>query len=339
MSEIISKISADMAVRMNELAGQIENLSTTVGSRLCEVEKTLGATAFAAEVFSSPLGRDPQTPLQTSGPGLGGSSSMPASHDVPGSPLATFVQNLRTQQKLLSPQPYEGKEAWEVYIRQFEVIANRNNWSPREKCDVLASILRGEALLILSSFPPGHTIQYSELCRALEQRFGLDPATSMSQFRLRTQKPKETLQDYSLNLQRLAHSAFSDCPLSATERLMVAQFIDGLRNPNLQIMVQLRNPATIRDATKTAIEIEARLNRSQGHRLCLVDNDADQPLPGTSGSMLGASGSNRPTNFRRRNRGGYGNRNNPLPTRSQPVQSVQVQPSENINPSEEGGTH
>lgn len=93
-------------------------------------------------------------------------------------------------------------------------------------------------------------------------------------FRHRLQRSKETLTEYAFDLQRLAVQVFPDCPEDAAQRLVVSQFIEGLRDANTQIMVQLSRPRTLDEALQTALEIDVRLNATKpvGSRgLFLVD--------------------------------------------------------------------
>lgn len=158
------------------------------------------------------------------------------------------------------PQPYTGKVNWRDYYRQFEIVASRNGWSAEEKADMLAASLRDDALLVLSAFPQGASIEYVSLCRALDQRFGGVQGAYVTTFRLRTQKPKESITEFAFDLKRLALAAFTDCPNDATEKLVVSQFTEGLRDGNTQLMVQLSRPQNLEDALHTAMEVDARLN-------------------------------------------------------------------------------
>lgn len=200
----------------------------------------------------------------------------------------TFIGplSLQGQRGLLSkptfrqkPQPYDGKVDWQDYRRQFEIIGNRNGWNDNERADMLAAALRDDALPIQGVFPFGSRIDYSSLCRALEQRFGRNRGTYLTTFRLRLQRSKESITEFAFELKRLALAAFSECPDDAVEQLVVNQFIEGLRESNTQLMVQLSRPKNLSNALQTAMEVDARLGSRTGSRnLFLVDNADQTPV-------------------------------------------------------------
>lgn len=349
---LVNRITAGLKAEISALEAKLEVTSQGVQNRFADLEKTLGASTFVARVCSSPVPGSSQQQHPSGGEGshssdatpTAGQNSVDAGHPGtmradggPIDPIQDVIQHrYLAPGRACEPQPYDGKEGWSEYKRQFGIIASRNGWSSDECSDVLTSKLRGEALVVLGSFPPNGRIQFGELCGALEQRFGVDPATSLSQFRLRTQRPKESMQDFSLALQRLAYGALSDCPVDVLERLMVAQFIDGLRNTNVQIMVQMSNPPGLREAVKVALEIEARLGQSRSQSLLLVSSHpTSTPLDSLGSSGRGTS----PQNTRRnRNR----NRGRALASSSGPAGPVTppVTPlSGNAGPSVEGGSH
>lgn len=173
------------------------------------------------------------------------------------------------------PQPYDGKVNWNDYHRQFEIIATRNQWTDGEKADVLAAQLQGEALLVLGTFPYNCRIEYHCLCQALEQRFGSDPSTFLTRFRMCTQRPRESISEYALSLQRLASGVFSQCPGDAVEQLIIAQFLEGLRDSQVQLMVRLSRPATLRHAIQAALEVDTHLDRTRGRNTYMVSSRSD----------------------------------------------------------------
>lgn len=122
------------------------------------------------------------------------------------------------------PQLFDGKVSWIDYHRQFEIIATRNHCSEAEKANALASQLRGYALLVLSSFSRWDQIDYGALCQILDQRYGTDQSTCLTQFRFCVQKPKESITEFSISLRRLAVTAFPECPPDVIEKtLKIAQ--------------------------------------------------------------------------------------------------------------------
>lgn len=257
LTELVDRLTANFRTEILSLSTKIEGVATQVNSKVQHLEKTImGATTFANNVFDTSVGEDDHS-SPISDPPRGRSDDIRS--------LTTTLANVLGSQRnpAFKPQPYDGKDSWPDYRRQFDVIAARSGWSEEEKSDALAAQLRGEALSVLGSFRPDSKIAFGLLCQALDQRFGIDPATCLNNFRHRTQKPKETIQEYALSLQSMASYAFLDCPAQVGEKLIVSQFIDGLRDTQVQMMVQLGSPPSMREAIRMAVDIDARVNQQR----------------------------------------------------------------------------
>lgn len=220
---------------------------------------------------------DPSIALQSFGPMNPFCSSLPLSprpttnpflctHDVPGTatnPFSTCVASDATVNRRTKPPPYDGKASWYDYRRQFEIISKLNGWSDADRANMLAASLRSDALAVLSALPPTDNLEYTSLCRALERRFGGVQGTHITTFRVRVQKQKESIAEFAFDIQRLSALAFPDCPPDAVQKLVVSQFLEGLRETNTKVMVQLSRPNTLDEALRTALEIEASLSTSR----------------------------------------------------------------------------
>lgn len=209
------------------------------------------------------------------------------------------------------PPPYNGKASWYDYLRQFEIISDLNQWSEADRANMLAASLRDDALAVLSALPRCNQLSFHTLCRALEQRFGGVQGTHITTFRVRMQRQKESITEFAFDLQRLACLAFPDCPPEAVQKLIVSQFLEGLKETNTKIMVQLSRPNTLDEALRTALEVDASLASSRpgnARPFYLVE----QNLPARRSN-------NRRRNYRRR------------PNR--PTENVETQPSQSGNAS------
>ena len=62
---------------------------------------------------------------------------------------------------------YDGKSSWADYLVQFEIAAEMNNWTQRQKAMELATCLTGVARGILSDLDPRDRLDYEALKRKL----------------------------------------------------------------------------------------------------------------------------------------------------------------------------
>lgn len=128
---------------------------------------------------------------------------------------------------------------------------------------MLAASLRDDALAVLGALPRHIPLDFSTLCQALERKFGGVQGTHVTTFRVRTQRQKESITEFGFDLQRLAALAFPDCPMNSVQKLVVSQFLEGLRDINTKVMVQMSRPGSLDEALRTALEVEASLGSSR----------------------------------------------------------------------------
>jgi hypothetical protein len=101
---------------------------------------------------------------------------------------------------------------WSVFRRQFEIVADHNRWSDQEKLTYLITSLKGRAADVLYGIPTSTT--YMETLQALEDRFGDQnfSAAYRCQLTSRTQKARESLQDFATAIEQLDHGPTPPCP-------------------------------------------------------------------------------------------------------------------------------
>ncbi|GBN47988.1 hypothetical protein AVEN_208458-1 [Araneus ventricosus] len=76
---------------------------------------------------------------------------------------------------------------------------------------------------------------------------------SRLQLKTRQQRPNETLQELTTDVERLSHLAFSDFPTEVRETLSVPYFIDGVRDSEIQKalrMVELASCFSVRNEVR-----------------------------------------------------------------------------------------
>ncbi|CAC5409541.1 unnamed protein product [Mytilus coruscus] len=105
---------------------------------------------------------------------------------------------------------YNGKDPWNAYVMQFELIAEMNNWSPSTKAIELVTALRDEAMVYASFLTPETKRTYSVLCAAMSNRFGDHgyPETYRQELHTLKKNNRETIQEYA-SRSRSTHSTLS----------------------------------------------------------------------------------------------------------------------------------
>jgi hypothetical protein len=121
---------------------------------------------------------------------------------------------------------------------------------------MLSINLRGEAQRLLSSLSPTQLNNYSEIKRALTQRFSPQERelAYRCEFRNRKRHTGEYVSDYGYSLRRLGQKAFPLMPSSALESCIIDQYIHGLGNFELQKNVQFQHPMSLDMAISSAVE-------------------------------------------------------------------------------------
>ena len=155
--------------------------------------------------------------------------------------------------------PYDGKNAWDAYHTQFELLAGVNRWSNTEKATYLAVSLRGPAATVLTNLPPEQRCDYRALTAALESRFGSMHQTELNRTKLkaRVRQRDEGLPELAEDVERLARLAYSDAPASMIEVLAKDQFVDSLPEEDMRLRIRQSRPKTLREALETALELES----------------------------------------------------------------------------------
>jgi len=135
---------------------------------------------------------------------------------------------------------YDGTTDWSVFIRLFELAARRSRWSEADTCIILLQSLTGKAASILITLPEHLTngVNYEPLKARLTAIFAATatPAQSRLQLNVRRQRPNESIHDFALAINTLAHSANPSNPKLADE-IAVQMFSSGLLDKMLASML------------------------------------------------------------------------------------------------------
>ena len=149
------------------------------------------------------------------------------------------------KRKTMKVDTYNGEStALQDYIAHFELVAEWNHWTDKEKAIQLGASLRGVAQKVLGDAPMIDRLDYDKIKTALEYRFAPRDRQAIFKTELLTRKRKkgETLNEFGYSIRRLVGQAFPKYSVSAQEEMSIDYFIQGLGVGELKVHVQLMHP-------------------------------------------------------------------------------------------------
>jgi hypothetical protein len=157
---------------------------------------------------------------------------------------------------MAQPPIFEGTTSWSVFRRQFETVAEHNHWLQQEKSTYLITALRGQAADVLHGIPINAT--YQKTLQALEDRFGDQhlAAAYRSQLKARTQRARESLQEFATAIKQLAHRTYPTLPDEHIRREAGKAFTDGVEDPDIKIQLLLGGEKTVNEALRQSCAME-----------------------------------------------------------------------------------
>ncbi|CAH0703689.1 unnamed protein product [Spodoptera exigua] len=163
---------------------------------------------------------------------------------------------------------YDGTTSWNAFKLQFETLMEAYGWTQKEAQSALTLALRDQALSVLEAIGASGDLSFSALLDALEARFGDSHLEHVyrAQLKERTQRANESLQQWSVEIEKLVRRAFRSTP-SMIEGTLLQAFIDGIRDPEVRAAVHLGHHKNMKEALAHALEVEAVRGNSRTLRL------------------------------------------------------------------------
>ena len=154
---------------------------------------------------------------------------------------------------------FDGSGTFETFWAHFENCASYNRWNNADKLAHLKASLVGDAGQVLWDSDPSSVNTLSKLVQLLKARFeGSRQADKhRMELRLRRRKSGETLTELHRDIRRLMALAHPSLTETAREEIACDYFVDTLDNPDFALKVRERAPATLDDALRIALQLEA----------------------------------------------------------------------------------
>ncbi|CAH0677475.1 unnamed protein product [Spodoptera exigua] len=268
-SEQLRELKEDQARRQEEQARRLEDMHKdfTKGlqkavERVQEVEEGLGKLEHRVMAIEERVEEEISKIKQemTSPSPLKSRSRLAAVFDAPNAASSAT--------KGLKIPHYDGTTSWTAFKLQFETLMEAYGWTQKEAQSALTLALRDQALSVLEAIGASGDLSFSTLLDALEARFGDSHLEHVyrAQLKERTQRANESLQQWSVEIEKLVRRAFRSTP-SMIEGTLLQAFIDGVRDPEVRAAVHLGHHKNMKEALAHALEVEAVRGNSRTLRL------------------------------------------------------------------------
>lgn len=186
-------------------------------------------------------------------------SSEPAFYDVNTPAYGHSSGSIRGSAPMrVKSRQYSGETSWQEFHSHFERVCNLNGWY-ENRLDYLWVNLTSTALAYAESLPAGSVSTYTDLCYALERRFGDSQRAEVykSELRLRQRREGESLPALGQEIRQLIAHAYPGIGLQGMEELAIEKFREALTDSEQRMSVHRSHARTLEDAIKAALDMES----------------------------------------------------------------------------------
>lgn len=158
----------------------------------------------------------------------------------------------------MKPQQYDGRDDWDEYVAEFDILSDINRWGYESKSLYLAGSLKGQARAILNELSPSERRDYDKLVKALSNRFGTTNRAEMFRARLqsKTRNRDESIPELAQTIRKLTRQAYPNASSNLLDVLALDHFVDALTDPDIRFRIRESRPKNICEAEIIAVRIE-----------------------------------------------------------------------------------
>ena len=163
-----------------------------------------------------------------------------------------------SRKNVMKPQLFDGKEPINSFLAHFEVCAEFNNWSTKEKLAWLQWSLKGRAQQVLWDLPTSMLSPYEDIVKTLRQRFGSEHQSEVYKIELRNRRRRnnESISELMQDIRRLMVLAYSSATSDIWESVAINAFLEALDDSELALEVRKRGPVTLESAYREAMLLD-----------------------------------------------------------------------------------
>jgi hypothetical protein len=170
-------------------------------------------------------------------------------------------------QKEIRLPEYDGSYDAERFCEMVQKAAQHNQWDEAVTCLNLVNCLKGPTRQILSYFAPSVALTSKMLLDALKVKFGLQlrKEEASTKLRVKVQAQGETLRQLGMEIEMLVNHAYPLAEPTTKDDIATSDFVRAISDGELRKLVALERPRSLREAMRTAEEIESTL-RNVNHQ-------------------------------------------------------------------------
>ena len=157
-------------------------------------------------------------------------------------------QNHREEQVRLQPSVFNGNGDVELFIQQFEAVADISYW----QADVALLKLRESLVEQAKECSRGETV--AEVYNTLRLRYGITPREARAKLRDLCRNVKTSLQEHAAEVERLVNIAHQNVPGDNRQEMMLESFLSSLGHLALHRHLLAVNPQTLEAAIRSGNE-------------------------------------------------------------------------------------
>ncbi|KAL3866929.1 hypothetical protein ACJMK2_044176 [Sinanodonta woodiana] len=150
----------------------------------------------------------------------------------------------------MKPQLYDGREDFDEYLSQFEIVSELNGWDNNLKSLYLASSLTEGARALLNELTSAQRRDYNSLVNVLDLRYGSMNRAEIFKAKLqtRTKRKDMSISELAQSIKKLTRQAYPGDPTAVMSTLARDHFIDALPESDMRLRIRESRARDISDA-------------------------------------------------------------------------------------------
>lgn len=166
--------------------------------------------------------------------------------------------NLDCRHSIIQNRPYDGKQKWNVWYKQFKV--GTKGWSREDKLKEILMLMQGPAAEFVYDELPDETLtNYKTLVKKLKIRFREIeiPEKYAFQFENRDQLTTESVQEYGAELTRLYRKAHPGRDTECVQEDVLRRWLDGVSDREAAKQIEfIKTPVTLEQAITAMVQLD-----------------------------------------------------------------------------------
>ncbi|CAC5413891.1 unnamed protein product [Mytilus coruscus] len=160
------------------------------------------------------------------------------------------TESFASQDSYKSRLPYfNGKGDWKTLMVQFQIIAERNNWSPRQQTKEILLVIMDEVLTFATELAPEVRTSFMLFNSEMERRFGNYNFPEIYRRELQTVKKQyqESIHEYDARIEGMVRKAYPGMDKQLFNNISIEYMLSELPDQSLAYDVLTKRPRTIEE--------------------------------------------------------------------------------------------